>query len=147
MAPAAAAIGEAVLSAVLSDKVIFHRRHVTDMALAALSVLLAGVGVFYTVASIDRYLSGSAATAVGALAAAGASFAFCALAAFLAAHLHKKKKASFASARREIGRNIHGLVEDLCREMDGPVRDNPKTAVLLAALTGFFAASGWTAHR
>jgi hypothetical protein len=135
-----AMIEQILVAALVGEKTLFPRKSRTDWAFTALSVLLGGAGVFLAVLGLDRFLEGLYPPDMAALGAAAIVFAAAALAAVAATHGRRRKAAASGAARDEVGRNIRALIESVCAELEGPVRDSPKTAVLLAALTGFFSA-------
>lgn len=142
MSGIAAVIEQVVLATVINGKILSPAKSRVDWALVALSCLLAGAGVFFLVLSLHRYLESVYPPAQAALATGLSAMAFAVLAGIVAWYLHQQKQATRGIARVELGKNIKDLIESLTGELDDPVRENPKTAVAIAALTGFFAGSG-----
>ncbi len=68
-------------------------------------------------------------------------FAAAAFSAAVSVRMRARQRVSTSAIRAELGKNIRGLIEDVCRELDEPVRESPKTAMVLAGLAGFLAAS------
>lgn len=134
------AVEELLIAAMIGEKLLPSRKSKMDWALTALSVLLGGIGVFLAVLGLNRFLEGRYTPDIAALIAAAVVLT-AALLAGVAAHRFRHRKAlHLGSVKDELGKNIHTLIEQICSELDEPVRENPKTAVMLAALAGFIAA-------
>jgi hypothetical protein len=135
-----AMIEDMLIAALIGEKTLLPRKGRMDWALTALSILLGVAGVVLSVLALERFLEGEYPPDRAALGAATIVLAAAFLAAAAASHCRRRKAAVPGSARDELGQNIRVLIEGICGELDGPVRESPKTAVLLAALAGFFAA-------
>lgn len=106
----------------------------------ALSVLLGCTGIFLSILGLERFLEGRYAPDISALLSAAVVFAVAFIAAMTGHYLGRRKASALAAGRNEIGKNIRAVIGDICDELDEPVRENPKTAVLLAAFAGFLTA-------
>jgi hypothetical protein len=137
MSGIAAAVEELLVAMIVSEKVLLPRKNVTDWALTVLAVLLGIGGVFLSVLGLDRFLEGRYPPDMAALISAVFVFIMSFLAAALAYHFRRRKISVAGTARNEIGKNIRTLIDDICGELEEPVRESPKTAVMLAALAGF----------
>ena len=136
----AAVIEELVIAAVLSQKASLPRKSKTDWAFMALSVLLGCAGVFMSILALERFFEKQYPLDLAALLTAAVILAVAMLIA-VAAHWrrHRKPPASTVD-RHELESSLHALLESVCAELETPVRENPKTAVLLAAIAGFITA-------
>lgn len=134
------AVEEFLMNSLLSEKASLLRKNRADWALTALSVLLSGVGVFLLVLSLDRFLESLYPPATAALFSGMIVLAAAFLAAYAASYCQRRKVLSQAHTQEEISQKIRLLIESLCSELDAPIQENPKMAILLAALAGFFTA-------
>jgi hypothetical protein len=137
----AAVVEELLVATILSEKVLLPRKSKTDWTLLFLSGLLGAAGVFLAVLGFDRFLETIYPEDVAALIAAGVVLLLALLLGCAGGYFRRRKLSILHAARGELRGNFRGLIEDVCKELDGPVRDNPKMAVLLAGLAGFLAAN------
>lgn len=140
MSPLLAVVEELLVATIISEKVLLPRKSMADWALTALSIVLAVTGISLLLLSLDRFLEKIYPADVAALILAVIVFVAACLSAFFAARFRRRKISNLGAARQEMGNNIRAMIEGLCGELDAPVRDSPKTAVLLAALAGFVTA-------
>ena len=143
MSGVASIVEKLVLAAVVGEKAWMPRTSRADWALAALSVLFAAGGTGFLVLALDRYLSGVYPPYVAALFCTAALFiAALTAAAILANRRNRVGKARLiGDSHSAIATNINTMIEYACGELEHPVRENPKTAVLVATLAGFFLAN------
>ena len=143
MSGIASIVEKLVLAAVVSEKAWMPRTSRADWALAALSVLLAAGGTGFLVVALDRYLGGVYPPYVAALFCTASLFiAALTAAAVLAARRNRAGKARLiGDSRGALAANINTMIESACGELEHPVRENPKTAMLVATLAGFFLAN------
>ncbi len=133
-------IEDLLLNAIVGEKALPPPRSRWDWGLTALSVLLAGVAVALCVIGLVRFFEARYSPDAAALLSAAVIFA-ASLLALAAANICKKRKARrINAAQNDTSKNVQALVEGIAAELDGPVRENPKTAVAIAALAGFLAA-------
>ncbi len=133
-------IEDLLLNVIIGEKILPPPRSRWDWGLTALSVLLGGVAVVLCIIGLVRFFEGRYSPDAAALLSAAILFA-ASLSALGAAHLFKKSKArNIDAAQRDAGKNIQALIDGISAELDEPVRENPKTAVALAALAGFLMA-------
>lgn len=135
-----AVVEELVVATIISEKVLLPRKGMMDWGLTALSILLGVAGISLLILSLDRFLEKIYPADMAALILAGVVLTAAFLAAMLACRYRRQKISNIGAARRELGNNIRSLVGDVCKELDDPVRDNPKMAVILAAVAGFVTA-------
>jgi hypothetical protein len=133
MSTAAMAIEEILLASLVRGRTTFLPKGGKEWTLVVLSFLLGGAGVFLAVLGLLRFLEGRYPPDLAALVCAGAVLA----AAFLAAACCRRRKAPVAQDGLE--KTLHLLIKTLYAELEGPVQENPKVAVLLAAVAGFLA--------
>ena len=137
MSAVATVLEELLLSALLTDKTPSAGGNGTGRALAALSVLLAGAGVVLSVIGLERFLEGRYPPDLAALGAAAVVFAAALIAASAASC--RRKSLRTGTVRDDLAKNIRVLLDAVSEELETPIRENPKTAVALAALAGFCA--------
>lgn len=130
----ASAIIEGLLLAAMAGRSHPPRKRGMERALTALSVLLGGAGVFLAVLALDRFLEQRYAPDLAALIASAAVLAGSFLAWAVAGARRKRPDADGG-----LESELRALLGGLCAEFESPIRENPKTAVLLAALAGFMA--------
>jgi hypothetical protein len=146
MSGMASVIEQILLAAVTNEKARMPRRNRTDWVVTALSVLFAGGGSFLLILALDRYLAGIYAPYVAALLCAGALFA-AALTALGLSHCCRSRRPMPEDSTRDIfAKNIASLIEDAFVELEQPIQESPKTAMLLSAVAGFFMASQMNAR-
>jgi hypothetical protein len=141
MSGIASVIEELILATVFSEKVAVPRKNKTDWVLIALSVLFAGAGGVFLVLSLYRYLEGVYAPPLAALASASCLFLAAALPIFVRDYLRAKRVAPVSDARHPLAENLRVIIEAVCTELEEPIKENPKAAVLAAALAGFLASN------
>lgn len=139
MADIASVVEELVLASLFSEKAAVPRKSMADWALMALSALLAGAGILFLILALNRYLEEVYTPQFAALATAGCLF----LTAFLPVsgmrYLRARRVGPVRNARHPLADNLRLLIEAVCVELEEPVKDNPKAAVVLAAFAGFLA--------
>ena len=130
------AIEELVLATIRSDKSPRSRKGMTDWVLTALSVMLGGAGIALLAIRLDQALKESysieTATVILSVTLLGSSFLVA-----LILYLFRRQASPgglFAS------KDLRSLVDGFCRQLGEPVRENPKIALLLFAIAGFFIA-------
>lgn len=141
MSGVASVIEQLLLAAVSGEKAHMPRRNRTDWVVTALSVLFAGGGSFFLMLALDRYLGGIYAPYVAALLCAGALFAIVLTALGLSHCCRSRRPMPNDHTREVLAKNITSLIEGAFSEMEGPIRESPKSALLLATVAGFFMAN------
>lgn len=139
-----ATVEDLIVEAVVGGKALLPHINKAEWALLATSALFAVTGVFFLALSLNRYFENIYAPDKAALVSAVVVFTGALLAMMLRALLRLRKESNIESSRKEIRDNIHVLIRDVCTELEDPVRENPKTAVAVAALAGFLAVNN---HR
>ena len=140
MSGMATVIEQLLLSAVTGEKARMPRRNRTDWVITALSVLLAGSGLFFLILALDRYLEEIYPLYIAALVCAGILFVTALVAASLTHCCRARRVPPVDNTREVLAQNITSLIEGAFAEMEGPIQESPKTAMLLAAVAGFFMA-------
>jgi len=136
----AAIIEELVMAAVLSQKTSLPRKSKMDWAFMALSVLLGCAGIFLSILALERFFEARYPLDIAALFSAAIILTIAALIAVTAYHCRHRKPPASGTDRQELESSLHALLESVCVELESPVRENPKAAVLLAAIAGFVTA-------
>lgn len=134
----AAIIEELVMAAVLSQKKSLPRKSKADWALMALSVLLGCAGIFMSMLALERFFEKQYPLDLAALLTAAVILTVAALMA-LAAYCCRHRKPPVPRPH-ELESSLHTLLESVCVELETPIRENPKAAVLIAAIAGFITA-------
>jgi hypothetical protein len=138
---------ELAVTAIVGGKGLLPVRSKAAWVLIAVSVLLAGGGVFLLIVSLDRFFGEHYRPYIAALMSAAIVFVLAAGLVAAARFLRRRTEARDGAARIELGKNIRVLIDDICSELEEPVQENPKTAVALAALAGFLTANYQSARR
>jgi hypothetical protein len=139
--PGITSVIEALITSTFVNKQIFMlRANKTEWVLLAFCTLCAGAGIFFLVLALYQYLGGLYAPYLAALISSALVFATALVTVMLKTALHYKKPPNPQSAQDEFSENIHALIKDICRELEDPVRENPKTSVAIAAIAGLLAA-------
>jgi hypothetical protein len=133
-------IEELLMATVLAKKTSLPSKSKMDWAFMALSILLGCAGVFLSVLALDRFFEARYPLDIAALSSAAIVFTVAALIAATTYHCRHRKPPASSTDRHELESNLHVLLESICAELESPVRENPKTAVLLAAIAGFITA-------
>ncbi len=140
MSGIAAVIEELVMAAVLSPKMPLPRKSRMDWAFMALSILLGCAGIFLSILSLERFFEARYPLDIAALSSAAIVLTIAALIAAATYHCLRRKPPASTADRQALESSLHALLESICVEFETPVRENPKTAVLLAAIAGFVTA-------
>jgi len=136
----AAIIEELVMAAVLSPKMPHPRKSKMDWAFMALSILLGCAGIFLSILSLERFFEARYPLDIAALSSAAIVLTIAALIAVVTYHCRRRKPPASTTDRQELESRLHTLLESVCVELESPIRENPKTAVLIAAIAGFITA-------
>lgn len=129
-----------ILSVLLNGTGMSEKKNKFGLGLAALSLFLALIGLGFLTAAGYAFLlelhDAKTATLYMAVMLMG-----CAVASSLLAYtlFHYKQK-RLRSLQRTLTDNIHSAINAVSDELEGPIRDNPKTAAIIAGLAGFAAA-------
>jgi hypothetical protein len=126
----------------LAERPMVSTKRKVKWGLSAFSAFLGVIAVFFLALSLYKYLEKTYTSDIAALGAAGAVLLL-AMLSYLVAWIagRKKKQLQTVSAQNDMKNDIRVLIHDVCRELDEPVRENPKTTLLIAALAGFFIAN------
>lgn len=130
-------IEELLIAFIIDEKLLHKRQNKMDWALIVFSVLLGGAGVFLFILGLERFLETIYSPDIAALISAAIIFVTAALAALIAYRFRHSKTTQFDTLRHSLGQNTHTLIKIICDELTDPVKKNPKTAIILAAIAGF----------
>jgi len=139
MSGIATVIEELVMATVLSPKAPLSRKNKMDWAFMALSVLLGCTGLFLLILSLERFFEERYPLDLAALFSGGVVLAVAALMGLLV-YNHQQKKILAASTSHELESNLHSLLKSIYTELEIPIQENPKMAVLVATIAGFISA-------
>lgn len=134
---------ESLLAVTLIGKSLLTRRKSRmDDTLTAFSILLCIAGCFLSILGLERFLEAHFRPDMAAFLTSAAVFTAALLAALAKRLKNTYGRHAVKNARNDIEKNLRGIVGTLEEEMNEPIRDNPKMAVLIAALAGFAATQG-----
>jgi len=140
MSGIAVVIEELLMATVLAKKTSLPSKSKMDWAFMALSILLGCTGLFLSILALERFFEARYPLDIAALSSAAIVLTIAALIAAVTYHCRHRKPPASSADRHELESNLHVLLESICAELESPVRENPKTAVLLAAIAGFITA-------
>ena len=123
----------------MSKKAPFMRKNKFGLGLMALSALLFCAGVIFAMMSGYGWLLTQFTQPLAALISAGFILGL-ALLSSLTGFLLIKKQPAPAMQQDEMLQIIDAVTELLGEELTDPIKENPKTAILLASVAGFAAA-------
>lgn len=135
---------ESLLAVALIGKglLLSRRKSRVDEALALLAILLCGAGVFLSILGLTRFLETLYRPDMAAVLAAVCVFAFAALATLIKRIKDTYGQHTLKHAGSDIEKSLRGVIETIHEEVNEPIRDNPKMAILIAAIAGFAATYG-----
>jgi hypothetical protein len=138
--PAIAAIIEALIANFFMHKPpSVVRKSKLEWALLGLASLCMSICVFFLVLALYEYLTLLYAPYIAALITAGGLFVPGVIALLVRATISRKENLPPPqSLHDQLSDKIHIILKEICDELEGPIKDNPKIAVLLAALAGLF---------
>ncbi len=136
----AAVVERVMLAMLLNGTGMPERKTQLGLGLTALSVFLGLAGCGFLMAAgygyLQEYFDARTATLYMALITLGCALA-CSLVGYALIHYRQKRMRAVQST---IADNLRSALASVTDELEGPIRDNPKTAALLAGLAGFAAA-------
>jgi hypothetical protein len=135
---------ESLLAVALIGKglLLSRRKSRMDEALALLVILLCGAGVFLSILALTRFLETLYRPDMAAALAGVSVFILAALVAFIRRIKDTHGQHTLKHAGSDIEKSLRGVVETIQEEVNEPIRDNPKMAILIAAIAGFAATYG-----
>lgn len=117
------------------------RRSKMEWAFLGLFSLCASIGIFFLVLAMYQYIELFYAPYIAALISAGILFVPALIAILIKAILaRKEEQVQPQSIHDQLSEQIHNLIKELGAELEDPIKDNPKMAILLAALAGLIVA-------
>ena len=111
----------------------------TRTALMFISFMLACTGMVFSLYAEYVWLQTFFLPEVAALITAGSAFMLALISAGCSKILDQRRKRTPLFDAAEITESISRIIESVGGELEDPVRDNPKTAIVLASLAGFLA--------
>jgi hypothetical protein len=122
------------------NKVFVLRINKTKWILLAFCALCVSAGLFFLALALYEYLEDLYAPYIAALISSALVFTAAIAAILLNMFLQRKNTSHYRSAQDELSEHIRVLIKEICNELEGPIIENPKTSVLIAALAGLVAA-------
>lgn len=104
------------------------------------ALIFAGSGLFFVIFAGYAWLKQFYVPEVSALFVAGAAYAAAAGLVIIGNIIRHYKRIAVANYSEDSIVAIKKVVESLSKELEDPIRDNPKTALMIAGLAGFTAA-------
>jgi hypothetical protein len=129
-----------IVNAFMSKQASAPRINKLEWALLILCILCVATGIFFLDVALYQYLESLYTPYIAALISSALVFAAALVAIIINAFLHRKKATNHSSAQDELSEHIHTLIKGVYTELEDPIRENPKTSVIVAALAGLFAA-------
>jgi uncharacterized membrane protein YbhN (UPF0104 family) len=140
------AVEEVLLASLLSEKVLTSGRTRTESALCVVSAILGIAALFFLSLAVFRHLESLYEPDVSALAAAGLALAAAAVVGLSAKAIKRERRTRVGAATAELRNNITAIIGDVAQELEGPVTENPKLAMVVALIAGYFLADHHTRH-
>lgn len=110
------------------------------VAMTAVSVAMTVMGLAFALYAGNLWLITITSPEIAALSTAGIAFALALVSAMIGkAVATGKKRHTAAAAQSDVKHIISDIINALGDELDDPIRENPKTAIVLASLAGFVA--------
>ena len=131
-----ASILEELVMSMVAEKKSFFRINKAGIALLLFSILLAVIGVVFSVLALDKYLERTYPPDIAAIGSAIVIFAVSFLAIILRRFTGPKKQLPQRPPANGQDGNPYELIKEICNEFEDPIRENPKMAVLMAAAAG-----------
>jgi len=134
MGPAGASILEMIIEQTLDNKGKLNR---TTLVLGLLSGIIALISVTFFSVAFYSWLLESHAPPIAALIAACAYLAVSLLGFAVAVRVSREKQHQRNEIHTNLVQTVIDVASDIESELEEPVRESPKTALFLAALSGF----------
>jgi hypothetical protein len=134
---------ESILAVAMIGKGLLSRRKSRmDEVLTVLSILLCGAGIFLCILGLVRFLETLYRPDMAAILTAAAVFAVALLVVLAKKIKNAYGRHSLRNTGSDIEKSFRGMIEPVLQEINEPIRDNPKMAMLIAAIAGFVATHG-----
>jgi len=134
---------ESILAVALIGKGLLSRRKSrVDEGLTVISILLCGAGIVLCILALERFLETLYRPDIAAILTAAAVFSTALLAVLAKQVRNTYGRHAIKNAGSDIEKSLRGMVEPVLQEINEPIRDNPKMAILIAAIAGFAAIHG-----
>lgn len=108
-----------------------------------LSAVMIAMTLGFALFAEFSYLSKTYTTDVAALGVACTALAIALLSAavgmLMMSRRQVRRPAHHVGPQPDIAKTITGMIDSLAEELEEPIRDNPKTAIMIASLAGFLA--------
>src|SRR5947207_2791630 len=132
MSALTAAAEELLMAAFIEKKMLPPSKSKMDWVLIALSILLFGGGVFLAALGLDLFLEQKISPDMAAFTSAAVLFAISFLAMTATHHAPRRQQLQLEAPSDKIQKDLRTLIEGISTELEGPIQENPKTAVFLA---------------
>ncbi|MBI1301923.1 MAG: hypothetical protein GC137_09745 [Alphaproteobacteria bacterium] len=123
----------------VSDKPPFTRRSKTGFGLFALAGLLLGIALCFLIYASHLWLAENYPPETAAMFAGFLALGLAALCCLFAYGVIQYKRSQVKKLKKEIANTMNSVLEIANEEFGQPIKDNPKTAVIIASLAGFIA--------
>jgi hypothetical protein len=131
------AIEHVAIAALIGQKMLAPHKTAMDRVLTILSIAFCAAGVLLLIVAFERYLESIYRSDIAA-AITAVVVLLIALGVFIAAkRSYFFQPSAPADAQKSIEKNIKDVLDLLHRDLNEPIRDNPKTAIIIAVLAGF----------
>jgi len=112
----------------------------TGLTLTAMSFVLTSAGLVFVLFAEYLWLKTYFLSDTAALIVAGTSYVLALVAAVIGKAMGRRRKNEKAlSLTEDASKAVSQIINSLSEELESPVRENPKTAMVLASLAGFVA--------
>lgn len=110
------------------------------VAMTAVSVAMTVMGLAFALYAGNLWLMTFLPPEIAAISTAGVAFVLALVSAMIGKAVATRKKRHVpATAPSDVTHIISNIINALGDELDDPIRENPKTAIMLASLAGFVA--------
>lgn len=112
----------------------------TSLTLTAMSFVLTSAGLVFVLFGEYLWLKTYFQSDTAAIIVAGTSYVLALVTAVIGKAMDRRKKNEKAlSLTEDASKAVSQIINSLSAELESPVRENPKTAMVLASLAGFVA--------
>lgn len=132
-------VSQFILEKFLANHYGQQKRSKYGLGLKALSVLFTLAGLVFLIIALDQWMISMYGAAAGNAMTGGAMLVLTVLIVIGLALSKERVHVQDHRAEERLTETIIALIEDLGREVEGPILDNPKMAMLIAAVAGLMA--------
>ena len=126
-----------LMNQIISNNFPLSGKTKAGLGLSCLSGLLIFTGLVFFIYAANLWLNNNFSADIAAALTGCVAFSFAAIISLIALSISQYKKIKAAKMKQEIQHTIMQAIEIANDEFSDPIKDNPKTAVTGAALTGF----------